>query len=607
MANWTLAQATKALEAFQALQPLKPYQYRKLNEGEIRLVKISLPVDSNIMPVLEIQHSRLDCAPDFEAMSYCWGNNDRPYNAPITDADPLPSNPTCQTSLPLTKSLSEMLAYLPAHCLSRRKKISYIWVDQICINQSSDKSSPAEKTQQIRIMKDIYSKASRVLIWLGPGPDPDTARIIADILSDRDINRRLHLWKSSQPTRDSIAIDYVWQNPWFTRSWVIQETCLARHQQHLVGYHRVSSANIAQLVIGLKLGRRPPYTIEHQTAVAMWEIFESFCGNCDRSRGLFFCSFLARVGQHLQATDDKDKVLAFLSLWQPGSFDIAKTAEENASEVYSMLTRSLLKDTRSLDVLSAVRTAPPRDHERQQPSWVPRWDVEVMEDPSPLLRVWFREPASTIRWDASWPHCQHNSPAQEGMVLAVRGRIISSISEVLPKILNEAGLHYEFELVEFEKSLDCESKVIDLHSAMKTMLECTQLGRAVSSGESNELRIWLSELLDKDLPIKDFREQIEAKLEEYGNIGISYIGRGKSFFTTQDTSNTRIWIGLGPGYTEAGDKISILHGARVPMILRQIKGEPKKYQVVGECYVEGLMYGEAVDWEEKDADDIWLV
>ena len=56
-------------------------------------------------------------------------------------------------------------------------------------------------------------------------------------------------------------------------------------------------------------------------------------------------------------------------------------------------------------------------------------------------------------------------------------------------------------------------------------------------------------------------------------------------------------LGLGPMSTAQDkacrDEIWLLRGARVPFILRRLSED--RYRIVGEAYVHGLMYGEAVD------------
>jgi hypothetical protein len=69
------------------------------------------------------------------------------------------------------------------------------------------------------------------------------------------------------------------------------------------------------------------------------------------------------------------------------------------------------------------------------------------------------------------------------------------------------------------------------------------------------------------------------------------------------TTNGR--VGLVPERAEKGDAICILHGSHVPVSLRK-NADGETYEVIGQCYLEGVMYGEAVTWEEDEADTFLL-
>jgi hypothetical protein len=64
---------------------------------------------------------------------------------------------------------------------------------------------------------------------------------------------------------------------------------------------------------------------------------------------------------------------------------------------------------------------------------------------------------------------------------------------------------------------------------------------------------------------------------------------------------------LGPvdQRTVTGDFVCVLHGSKSPVILRAA-GHGRFY-VVGQCYWEGVMNGEAVSWLEKDAEEFVLI
>jgi hypothetical protein len=67
---------------------------------------------------------------------------------------------------------------------------------------------------------------------------------------------------------------------------------------------------------------------------------------------------------------------------------------------------------------------------------------------------------------------------------------------------------------------------------------------------------------------------------------------GRRIFLSDDGK-----AGLGPVVTRPGDVIAILFGSIVPFVLRPFDGPEgrKCWKLVGECFVPGLMQGEAVE------------
>ncbi|KAH6699918.1 heterokaryon incompatibility protein-domain-containing protein, partial [Leptodontidium sp. MPI-SDFR-AT-0119] len=140
----------------------------------------------------------------YEALSYTWGGSDKPRSISID-----------KQNLDVTENLHAALLRLRDRSLER-----VLWIDAICINQENLK----EQGQQVRLMAKIYSKATRVLVWLGEtAENSDTAlermRIAADngspdSLDDKTIQQ---------------AILALLQRPWFQRIWVLQEVAAARH------------------------------------------------------------------------------------------------------------------------------------------------------------------------------------------------------------------------------------------------------------------------------------------------------------------------------------------------------------------------------------------
>jgi hypothetical protein len=59
------------------------------------------------------------------------------------------------------------------------------------------------------------------------------------------------------------------------------------------------------------------------------------------------------------------------------------------------------------------------------------------------------------------------------------------------------------------------------------------------------------------------------------------------------------YLGIAYDSVRRGDRICIALGGRMPLVLRPIDGT---YKVIGECYVHGLMFGEALNNIKSEED-----
>jgi hypothetical protein len=91
----------------------------------------------------------------------------------------------------------------------------------------------------------------------------------------------------------------------------------------------------------------------------------------------------------------------------------------------------------------------------------------------------------------------------------------------------------------------------------------------------------------------------ERRLEEYKEKSgsNSFLSRFKD--TTESMARRLITtnkghIGMAPCRVRKGDRICVLFGCSIPMILRQ-RGDGSSYEVIGECYLHGFMNGEALE------------
>jgi len=87
----------------------------------------------------------------YDALSYVWGSSEKRRSIFINKHE-----------LAVTENLHAALSHLRDKNLER-----ILWVDAICINQADIQ----ERSYQVRSMGKIYSKGSRVIVWLGEAVD----------------------------------------------------------------------------------------------------------------------------------------------------------------------------------------------------------------------------------------------------------------------------------------------------------------------------------------------------------------------------------------------------------------------------------------------------
>lgn len=189
------------------------YQYTELaQKRNIRL----LHVEDSSFTIVE---RSLDDLPPFEALSYVWGDPNQPHKLYLADGS---------GSIPLTESLHQAIRHLPVHLGT-----SYIWIDQICINQQD----ATERGHQVSLMGEIFGAAQRVLAWLGP----ETEQVLPflEILEYREDGTEASQEKffqavdslnddpqSDLSARRLLAMQQFF-GPWFMRVWILQESALA--------------------------------------------------------------------------------------------------------------------------------------------------------------------------------------------------------------------------------------------------------------------------------------------------------------------------------------------------------------------------------------------
>lgn len=190
------------------------FHYERLETNEFRLLELT-PVnkeDADKLSFSLVTYRRSE-APEYIALSYTWGEENA-YEEIYVNGMHYPVRPH------LRSGLKQYAKY--------RDEWPRIWIDAICINQDDSR----ERTEQVRHMAEIYSKAQCVVAWLG---DDNDIEIASSGAKGGEIRRQFlsfRLFKHPKILRKLSML------PYWSRAWIVQELRLARQVQFVWGASR---------------------------------------------------------------------------------------------------------------------------------------------------------------------------------------------------------------------------------------------------------------------------------------------------------------------------------------------------------------------------------
>jgi hypothetical protein len=130
--------------------------YIKLHGKSIRIFQSNPPSEPSSNISGSLHETSLHNPAAYDALSYEWGAPEPKFSIDVGNG-----------SIQVTKNCYEALLRL-----RHRARKRTLWIDAICINQRDEK----DKSHQVAMMADIYSKADRVIVWLGERtPESDYA------------------------------------------------------------------------------------------------------------------------------------------------------------------------------------------------------------------------------------------------------------------------------------------------------------------------------------------------------------------------------------------------------------------------------------------------
>ena len=578
-----------------------------LPPGHIRLLHIEAGRDESLV-VGKLVTKELQSAPPFEALSYTWGVVEFTSTI-LCDGSPMP----------VTQNLYEALTYLRQPDQER-----IMWIDAICINQTNN----LERTQQVRIMKDIYKKAMDVVVWLGKetAEDADAFNLLSRFekvfkakgMVPVDVVENLNPELSALESEEWTGLVRLFQKPWFQRIWVLQEAVMARKITFVCGCRLVGWQLIYQVALSVQssgmLGtyRVDPHApgISCAIVIGRLKIAHGLANNGD-----WTLLELLRLTRKYNATDERDKVFALHGVvTNLSSISAAVDYSKSWEEVCTDVAVHELMQKRTLSILADAGICT-YSKNPELPSWVADWSHD-------------NERKTIIETGASFSADGGSQPilstSKDKKILTVRGFVFDTVAE-----LNQVYVTREQIDMDPRSEAARRKKLLESKRSIGSCVELAKNAHQVPEGQNSEEVLWRMLCCDltPNIPPRrapesyaggykflrrlheatkedgsyDFTHQLYNKDPEFWqkNLipGSVFVNSVQKFTTARNMCVTaRGYLGRVPRGSEIGDKICILFGGSVPFVLRDNHDEYFKF--IGECYVHGIMDGEAVKGQE---------
>ena len=608
---------------------------------QIRLLSLAHGQSSDIVRCT-LYTVDLSDAPPFDALSYTWGD------------------PSITKAIQINNADFQATANLEAFLRQRQteKEQRPLWIDAICINQGDAE----EKTTQVLRMADVYERCTWLTVWLGPGTmESDLAVHNVKKAAKGEI-----FWGSGD--EEDRATRALLELPWWKRVWIVQEIAFGakggdhgfRHWDNKSFDDKQTRLTYGSTSMGWELLVRAAVNIADaiNTSQSLKSLLSSRVHALDYGRTDVsldyqpgYSPLLLTLSQFRDrhSKDPRDKAFALLRMAPRVRGDILQP-DYNAS-FNSVLRRVVQREVSVTQTLNILRYCQ-RQSERASCSWAPDWSKAAEETilqgmvtavhAKPEVR--FSDDLQSLRvraiiWDAidvilNLPTAQdvEGSYGIEFLIDLCESRqfIRQTLSTSLYGSEDDRvnafwqTLFGEFFSIDrvmgdclgYAGPVSCLEWLPSLPKHWRPPYE-----RAQNVEEEPERGTWISRGVD--LPNKPFGIQVADPFKHRRTEGIlAATGKDKSsaMLALKTAALRRFrhvigrklfvtkkgYIGLGPPDCAMNDPIVVMLSAEVPFVLRS-HGE--HYQLIGETYVRGIIFGQVTDKLKKgevDTSDVTL-
>lgn len=529
-----------------------------------------------------------------------------------------------------------------------------IWLDSICINQTEqeDPSIPSEKTAQVCMMQEIYSKAAHVLACLGNGPAYLAINLMFELhmvgqfMGDAYLTQHVGGFHGRQKTdlylRTRIkALHELLQHPWFQRIWVVQEVVAAKevtvcYGQQLIPWTtfyektKVYSGPVVSTIAALGSNEGALHNAHSYLGILSLPLIVAYRMEYKIYFGPNSISYLLRVFGARKATRPRDKVFALIGIAKRYGPDLKQLVDYKKTttntEIMLNLAHFLIDHNEAINVLDFAGIGA-YGYNSNLPSWAVDWTV-----PRSGMPLYTEFAPENIKYHASKNQRARMIRGSSRLEVIVRGQLVNCIASIAPMSIEEgipsdstiatlmsypstALAHARERLTEPYRYMYSQPLVEAVwrtligdrtHSArpapphygtalLAQVEMLLSMGALAQSFQPNQIMAEanLSQLHAQwgEERVRQFQAASQC-LQEIDMLYDDSKNQAPLVFCTTEGG----WMGMVPRGSEVGNLVGLVWGMHVPCVLRE---EKKRWRVVGGAYVHGLMDGEGVGRERE--------